>query len=93
MSTTRVTITLDDGVYQDTLAAAAEHGMSVSAWITRCTRLETMREALTRHQQWCAAEGLTGPTVEEERAHLAAEAGAELDRLNQDHGRNASDAA
>jgi hypothetical protein len=32
-------ITIDDGVYQDALAAAAEHGVSVSAWITRCTRL------------------------------------------------------
>ncbi|MGH3888070.1 MAG: hypothetical protein ACRDSZ_16170 [Pseudonocardiaceae bacterium] len=40
MSTTRVTITMDDGVYQDAVAAAAEHGVSVSAWISRCTRLD-----------------------------------------------------
>jgi hypothetical protein len=93
VSTTRVTITIDDGVYQDALAAAAEHGMSVSAWITRCTRLETMRDALTRHQQWCAAEGLTGPASDEQRSHLTAEAAAELERLNQVRGRNASDAA
>jgi hypothetical protein len=56
-------ITIDDGVYQDALAAAAEHEVSVSAWITRCTRLETMRDALTRHQQWCAAEDLIGPWI------------------------------
>jgi hypothetical protein len=93
VSTTRVTITLDDGVYQDALAAAAEHQMSVSAWIARCTRLETMRDALTRHQQWCAAEGLAGPAGEEGRARVVAEAAAELDRLAQARGRNASDAA
>ncbi len=93
MSTTRVTITMDDGVYQDALAAAAEHGVSVSAWISRCTRLETMRDALTRHQQWCAAEGLAGPDYEQQRAHLAADAAAELDRLGQARGRGATDAA
>jgi hypothetical protein len=93
MSTTRVTITMDDGIYQDALAAAAEHGLSVSAWISRCTRLETMRDALTRHQQWCAAEDLTGPTYEQQRAHLQTEAAAELDRLGQARGRDASDAA
>lgn len=93
MPTTRVTITIDDGVYQDALAAAAEHGMSVSAWIARCTRLETMRDALTRHQQWCAAEGLTGPDYEQQRAHSAADAAAELDRLSAARGRDASDAA
>ncbi|MGH3513179.1 MAG: hypothetical protein ACRDRB_12985 [Pseudonocardiaceae bacterium] len=93
MSTTRVTITMDDGVYQDALAAAAEHGMSVSAWISRCTRAETMRDALTRHQQWCAAEGLTGPDYDQQRARLAADAAAELDRLGAARGRNASDAA
>lgn len=89
MSTTRVTITIDAGVYQDALAAAAEHQMSVSAWIARCTRVETMRDALSRHQQWCAAEGLTGPASNEQRAHLAAE----LDRLARARGRNASDVA
>jgi len=81
---------------QDALAAAAEHQMSVSAWIARCTRLETMRDALTRHQQWCAAEGLAGPAGpagEEGRARVVAEAAAELDRLAQARGRNASDAA
>lgn len=93
MPTTRVTITMDDGVYQDTLTAAAEHGMSVSAWITRCTRLETMRDALTRHQRWCADEGLTGPDYEQQRAHVAADAAAELDRLSASRGRNDSDAA
>jgi hypothetical protein len=93
MSTTRVTITMEDGVYQDALDAAAEHGMSVSAWISRCTRLETMRDALRRHQQWCAVEGLTGPCDEQQRAHLAAEAAAELDRLGQARSRGATDAA
>ena len=93
MSTTRVTITMDDGVYRDALVAAAEHGVSVSAWISRCTRLETMRDALTRHQQWCAGEGLTGPAYEQQRAHLAADAAAELDRLDQARGRGATDAA
>ncbi|MGH3766481.1 MAG: hypothetical protein ACRDS0_18125 [Pseudonocardiaceae bacterium] len=92
MPTTRVTITMDDGVYQDALAAAAEHGMSVSAWISRCTRVETMRDALTRHQQWCTAEGLTGSDYEQQRAQLAANAAAELDRLGAARGRNASDA-
>jgi hypothetical protein len=80
---------MEDGVYQDALAAAAEHGMSVSAWISRCTRLETTRDALTRHQRWCAAEGLTGPSYEQQRAHLAAE----LDCLGQARGRDATDAA
>ncbi len=90
---TRVTITMDDGIYQDALATAAEHGVSVSAWISRCTRLETMRDALTRHQQWCAAEDLTGSGYEQQRAHLAADAAAELDRADQARGRDASDAA
>ena len=93
MPTTRVTITMDEGVYQDALAAAAEHQMSVSAWISRCTRAETMRDALTRHQQWCAAEGLSGPDYEQQRAHLAADAAAELDHLGAARGRDASDAA
>ncbi len=66
---------MDDGVYQDALTAAAEHGMSVSAWITRRTRLETMRRALTRHQRWCADEGLTGPDYEQQSAHVAADVG------------------
>ncbi|MGH3931997.1 MAG: hypothetical protein ACRDTF_18710 [Pseudonocardiaceae bacterium] len=93
MPTTRVTITMDDGVYQDAVATAAEHGVSVSAWISRCTRLETMRDALTRHQQWCTAEDLTGPADEQQRAHLTADAAAELDRLSQARRRNADDAA
>lgn len=93
MPTTRVTITMDDGVYQDAVAAAAEHGVSVSAWISRCTRLETMRDALTRHQQWCTAENLTGHSYEQQRAHVAAEAAAELDRLGEARGQDASDAA
>lgn len=93
MPTTRVTITMDDGVYQDALASAAEHGMSVSGWISRCTRAETMRDALTRHQQWCAAEGLSGSDYEQQRAHLAADAAAELDRPGAARGRDASDVA
>lgn len=93
MSTTRVTITIDDGVYQDAVAAAAENGMSVSAWISRCTRLETMRDALTRHQQWCAAEGLIGTTYEQQRAQLAIDAAAELGRLHQDRAQGGTDAA
>jgi hypothetical protein len=93
MATTRVTITMDDGVYQDALAAAAEHGVSVSAWISRCTRLETMRDALTRHQQWCAAEGLTGPAHEQRHARLTTDAAAELDRLGQTRRRGSGDAA
>lgn len=93
MPTTRVTITMDDGVYRDAVAAAAEHGVSVSAWISRCTRLETMRDALTRHQQWCAAEDLTGPAYEQQSVHLAADAAAELDRLGEARNRNAGDAA
>ena len=84
---------MNDGVYQDALASAAEHGMSVSGWISRCTRAETMRDALTRHQQWCAAEGLSGSDYEQQRAHLAADAAAELDRLGAARGRNAGDAA
>ena len=81
MSTTRVTITMDEGVYQDAVTVAAEHGMSVSAWISRCTRLETMRDALARHQQWCAAAGLTGPAYEQHRAQMLADTAAEMDRL------------
>jgi hypothetical protein len=93
MPTTRVTITIDEGVYQDAAAAALEHGMSVSAWISRCTRIETMRDALARHQQWCAAESLAGPAYEEQRAQLVSEAADELDRLSAEHGRDAGDAA
>ncbi len=88
-----MTITIDDGVYQDALTTAAEHGMSVSAWITRCTRLETMRDALIRHQQWCADEGLSGADYEQQRGHLAADTNAELDRLSANRSRNDSDAA
>jgi hypothetical protein len=88
-----VMITMGDGVYQDAVAAAAEHGMSVSAWVSRCTRLETMRDGLTRHQQWCVAEGLTGPAYELQRAHLAVAAVAELDRLGEACGSDASDGA
>ena len=52
-----------------------------------------MRDALTRHQQWCAAEGLAGPSYDEQRAQLASEAATELDRLGAERGRDASDAA
>ena len=78
MPTTRVTITMDEGV---------------SAWISRCTRIETMRDALARHQQWCAAEGLAGSAYEEQRTQLASGAAIELDRLGAERGRDASDAA
>lgn len=76
---------MDEGVYRDACDAAAEHDMSVSAWITRCTRAETMRDALARHQEWCAAEGLSGPEHEEQQARLVADAAAELDRLGEGH--------
>jgi hypothetical protein len=91
MSTTRVTITMDEGVYRDAADVAAEHGVSVSAWITRCTRLETMRDALTRHQRWCEAAGLAGHAYEQQRAHMLTEAAAEMDRLSKE--RNTGDAA
>lgn len=91
MSTTRVTITMDEGVYRDAAEVAAEHGMSVSAWISRCTRLETMRDALTRHQKWCTAAGLTGLDYEQQQAQILTDAAAELDRLSQT--RDAGDAA
>lgn len=80
MTTTRVTITMDEGTYRDAADAAAEHGMSVSAWITRCTQLETTRDALARHQDWCAAEGLTGAGYEDRHARVITGAAAELDR-------------
>jgi hypothetical protein len=73
---------MEEGVYQDAATVAAEHGMSVSAWISRCTRLETMRDALARHRQWCTAAGLTGPAHELQRAQVIADAGAEMDRLS-----------
>jgi hypothetical protein len=92
MSTTRVTITMDEGIYQDAVAVAAEHGMSVSAWISRCTRLETMRDALGRHAQWCAAAGLTGPAYDQQRTQLIVDAATEMDRLS-DARRDSSDAA
>lgn len=88
-----MTITIEVGVYQDALAAAGEHHMSVSAWISRCTRVETMRDALTRHQQWCASEDLTGPEHDQQRAQLVADTAAELDRLSQQRGRDTHDAA
>lgn len=81
MAATRVTVTMDEGVYRDACDAAAEHGVSVSAWITRCTRTETMRDALARHQGWCASEGLTGAEHEERQAQVIADAAAEFDRL------------
>jgi hypothetical protein len=92
MSTTRVTITMDEGVYQDAVAVAAEHEMSVSAWISRCTRLETMRDALGRHAQWCAAAGLTGPAHDQQRAQLIVDAATEMDRLSEAR-RDSGDAA
>jgi hypothetical protein len=79
MASTKVTVTMDAGVLADARAAAAEHGMSVSPWITRCTKRETMRDALQRHQDWCAAEGLAGNSYEQERAEVTAGAVAELD--------------
>ncbi|HET9255008.1 MAG TPA: hypothetical protein VFO16_07365, partial [Pseudonocardiaceae bacterium] len=92
MSTTWVTITIDEGVYQDAVAVAAEHGMSVSAWISRCTRLETMRDALARHARWCAAAGLTGPAYDQQRAQLIVGAVTEMDRLSEAR-RDSGDAA
>lgn len=93
MATTRVTITIDEGVYRDAVDAAAEHDMSVSAWIARCARIETMRDALARHGDWCAAEGLTGEDYERQRAQLAVDAAAELDRLGEARRRGSTDAA
>jgi hypothetical protein len=91
MSTTRVTITMDEGVYQDAATVAAEHEMSVSAWISRCTLQETMRDALTRHQQWGATAGLTGPAHDQQRAQVIADAAAEMERLGK--ARDTGDAA
>jgi hypothetical protein len=81
MPTTRITVTIDVGVLADAQAAAVEHGMSASAWISHCTKRETMRDALRRHQDWCAAEGLAGDSYEQHRAQVSADARAELDRL------------
>jgi hypothetical protein len=53
----------------------------------RRTRLETMRDALTRHPQWCATEDLAGPAYAQQRAQLAADAATELDRLGETRGR------
>jgi hypothetical protein len=92
MATTRVTVTMDEGVYRDACDTAAEHGMSVSAWITRCTQLQTMQDAFTRHQAWCAAEGLSGEAHEQAQSQVIADAGGELDRLGEARG-GASDAA
>lgn len=39
-----------------------------------------MCDALSRHQQWCAAGGLAGAAYEERRAKLASEAATELNR-------------
>jgi hypothetical protein len=83
--TTRVTITIDEGTLHDATDAASEHGMSVSAWITRCTERETRRDALARHQQWCAAEGLSGDSYGQHRSQLIADAAAELDRRSEGH--------
>jgi hypothetical protein len=80
MAATRVTVTTDVGLLADIQATAAERGMSASAWITRCTHTETMRDALTRHKEWCVANGLAGPAYEEEGAQLVAAVAAELDR-------------
>lgn len=68
--------------------------------MARCRRSSVLRcsavgrtDALTRHQQWCAAEGLTGPSYAQQRAHLAAEAATELDRLGKARSRGTTDAA
>jgi hypothetical protein len=92
MTTTRVTVTIDAGVLADAQAVAAEHGMSVSAWISQCTKRETMRDALRRHRDWCATAGLAGDSYEQYRAQLIADAGAELDRLGEARWSGASDA-
>jgi hypothetical protein len=81
-TTTTVTVNMDVGVLADARATAAEHGMSVSAWITWCTRRETMRDALQRHREWCAAVGLTGEAYLQGRAEMLSAAAAELDRLD-----------
>ncbi|MDQ5855920.1 MAG: hypothetical protein M3302_06360 [Actinomycetota bacterium] len=49
--------------------------------------MESMRDALTRHQQWCATEDLAGPAYAQQRAQLAADAATELDRLGETRGR------
>jgi hypothetical protein len=44
-----------------------------------------MRDALARHQAWCAAEGLSGDDYEQQRSQLVAAAAAELDRRGEEH--------
>lgn len=52
-----------------------------------------MRDALTRHQQWCAAEGLTGPAYKQQHARQTADVTADLIRLGKAGSADASDAA
>jgi hypothetical protein len=91
MATTKVTITIDAGVLADAQAVADALGMSVSAWISECTRRETFRTAMKNHADWCAAQGLTGEPHDAGRAELVAGAQAEMHRLAQTrHGRDAA---
>lgn len=83
MATIRVTITIDEGVYEDAKETAAEHGMSVSSWISRCTQRETMRTALTRHHQWSQEAGLNDEEHWARQSQIIRDCHEELDRREQ----------
>jgi len=71
----KLAISVDPDVHAGVLAAAAEDGVSVSAWMTAAARRALLvRDGLTAVAEWEAEHGaFTGEEMAEARAHIADE--------------------
>jgi hypothetical protein len=74
----KLAITVDPDVHRRLRAAAAEDGVSVSAWMTAAARLALLRrDGLAAVAEWEAQHGrLTGQELAAARRRVALEAGA-----------------
>lgn len=52
---TKVSLSLDDEVWEQTAAAAAADGLTPSAYVTRVLRRAHLRQAAAEHDAWLAA--------------------------------------
>lgn len=68
----KLAITVDPDVHQGVVAAAADDGVSVSAWMTAAARRAlTVRDGLTAVAEWEAEQGpLTDIELDEARRRL-----------------------
>jgi hypothetical protein len=74
----KLAITVDAGVHKQVLAAAAEEGVSVSAWMTEAARRALLvRDGLQAVSEWEQQHGaLTGDELDAARRRVASDVAA-----------------